>query len=121
MSRFLRSENTEGSLLVLDLEAVTAYHGTRWRDRPMTLVYNGAIGYVVTMTFEEFDKAFIAYQQAKIFQGYPGIPTPPQPFTPTEPYAPTETSNTAIWEGKSDTSTTIRLNKPATKKKHKKG
>jgi hypothetical protein len=70
------------------------------------------------MLFEDFDKAFMAYQASKIFPGYPGVPIiPVEPLTPVEPYAPTETTNELIWKGKSDTTATVRLNKAKKEKK----
>lgn len=126
MSRFLRSENVFGDPIVVDLEHVHTYY-----KNSGGVAVCGWHHYTVKMTFEDFDKAFMAYQASKIFQGYPGIPimppTPPiDPLTPSEPYepkdryAPTTTTGELIWKGTSDTTTTVRFSKAPKAKKGKK-
>lgn len=132
MSRFLRSKMHDDTHIVIDLEHVVAYSAYKESNDDGTYLEHVAVHVATTkvvleISFEVFDKAFMAYQASKVFPGYPGVPViPVEPLTPSEPYepkdiyAPTTTTGDLIWKGTSDTTTTVRLSKAPKAKKGKK-
>lgn len=60
MSRFFNTKTDKNSALVLDLEAVTAYHTVYEDQRRMVMVYQGPAAFTLNMSFEDFNKIFQA-------------------------------------------------------------